>query len=80
MTYEELETFARLRDREYVKQFSLIAGLGRGEAAALAIAHARGFDLATDDQDAIRVATALAPEWAFCGFARYFLMRSNKGC
>jgi predicted nucleic acid-binding protein len=62
MTYEELETFARLRDREYVKQFSLIAGLGRGEAAALAIADARGFDLATDDQDAIRVANGLAPE------------------
>lgn len=62
MSSEELEMFARLRDRDHVRQFSLIAGLGRGEAAALAIAIARGYDLGTDDEDAIRVATTLAPE------------------
>ena len=38
-----------------------LAGLGRGEAAALAIALKREYDFATDDQDAIRVAGALEP-------------------
>lgn len=59
---DELTTFARLRDPSFVSQFSLIAGLGRGEAASLAIALGREYDIATDDQDAIRVAAALASE------------------
>lgn len=61
LTEAELGTFARLRDRDYVSRFSLLAGLGRGEAAALAVALARGHDLATDDNDAITVAKALSP-------------------
>lgn len=59
---EELTIFAQLRDAKFVSKFSLVAGLGRGEAAALAIAVNRGYDLATDDQDAINVATGLAPD------------------
>lgn len=61
LSSDELTTFARLRDASFVSQFSLVAGLGRGEAAALAIALERGYDLATDDQDAIKVAVELAP-------------------
>jgi predicted nucleic acid-binding protein len=59
---DELSTFARLRDPTFVSRFSLVAGLGRGEAAALAIALGRGYDLATDDQDAIKAAAGLSPE------------------
>ena len=59
---DELTTFARLRDATFVSKFSLVAGLGRGEAAALAIALGRGYDLATDDQDAIKAASGLAPD------------------
>lgn len=59
---DELTTFARLRDASFVSQFSLVAGLGRGEAAAVAIALGREYDIATDDQDAIKVAAALAPK------------------
>lgn|SRR5579884_95290 len=59
---DELVTFARLRDASFVSRFSLVAGLGRGEAAALAIALSRGYDLATDDEDAIKAAAGLAPE------------------
>jgi predicted nucleic acid-binding protein len=59
---DELTTFARLRDASFVSQFSILAGLGRGEAAALAIALGRGFDLATDDQDAIKAAAGLASD------------------
>lgn len=59
---DELGTFARLRDASFVSRFSLVAGLGRGEAAALAIAARRGYDLATDDQDAIKAAAGLMPD------------------
>jgi predicted nucleic acid-binding protein len=62
LTADELTCFANLRDPAYVSQFSLAAGLGRGEAAALSIALARGYGLATDDEDAIKVAGALNPE------------------
>lgn len=62
MSSEELAIYARLRDRNYVRQFSLIEGLGRGEAAALAIAIERRYEVATDDQDAIKALSALAPE------------------
>lgn len=61
LTPEELGQFARLRSSDYVREFSLVAGLGRGEAAALAIALGRGWGLATDDEDAIKVARALDP-------------------
>ncbi|MGH9360838.1 MAG: hypothetical protein ACRD2T_02910 [Thermoanaerobaculia bacterium] len=57
----ELETFVQLRDKGFVARFSLIAGLGRGEAAALALALGGRYDLATDDEDAIRVLKALRP-------------------
>jgi hypothetical protein len=56
---EGLTMFARLRDASFVSQFSVLAGLGRGEASALAIAIGRRYDFATDDQDAIKVACAL---------------------
>jgi len=59
---EERETFARLRDRRFVAQFSLVAGLGRGEAASLAIAVNRNYDIATDDQDAIKILKSLRPD------------------
>ena len=62
LSSDELTSFARLRDATFVSQFSLVAGLGRGEAAALAIAISRGYDLATDDQDAIKVAAELSPD------------------
>lgn len=55
-----LTTFARLRDPTVVAEFSILAGLGVGEAAALALAIGRDYDLATDDQDAIKAAAGLA--------------------
>jgi predicted nucleic acid-binding protein len=58
----ELRLFAELRSVDYVQQFARVAGLGRGEAAALAIALTRGYRLATDDQDAIEVARAIDPD------------------
>lgn len=54
----ELRTYADLRNRVITRQYGLLAGLGRGESAALALAEARGMRLATDDQDCIKVASA----------------------
>lgn len=58
---DELRRFGELRNVDYVRQFARVAGLGRGEAAALAIALSRGWALATDDQDAIEVARSIDP-------------------
>jgi len=59
---DELRLFGRLRSVDYVRQFARVAGLGRGEAAALALAVNRGYGLATDDQDAIEVARGVRSE------------------
>jgi predicted nucleic acid-binding protein len=61
LTLDEMRAYARLRDARFVAQYGLITGLGHGEAAAIAIALERGFGFASDDQDAIKVARALAP-------------------
>ena len=57
----EMRFYAKLRDKQFVAKHGRIAGLGHGEAAALAIALERDYSLATDDQDAITVAQALSP-------------------
>jgi len=59
LTDEELVTYARLRESEFVRRFGVTAGLGRGEAAALALAERRGSEIATDDDDAIKVGSKL---------------------
>jgi predicted nucleic acid-binding protein len=58
----ELNRYAQIRDRRYVRQFGVKAELGRGEAAMLALASARSWGYATDDDDAIKVGTALMPD------------------
>lgn len=54
MEVDELMVYAQLRDAACTRHYRLLAGLGRGEAAALAIAERRHMRLATDDQDCIR--------------------------
>ena len=56
LTDAELRAYAEFRDRNSIRHYGLVAGLGRGEAAALAIAETRSMRLATDDQDCIKVA------------------------
>jgi hypothetical protein len=58
MELDELVVYAQLRDAACTRRYRLLTGLGRGEAAALAIAEGRGLRLATDDQDCIRVGGA----------------------
>lgn len=61
LSEQELVAYATLRDVDHARRYGLIAPLGRGEAAVLAVAEARGWNLATDDQDAINVAQQLIP-------------------
>lgn len=76
---DELTTFARLRDASFVSQFSILAGLGRGEASALAIALGRGYELATDDQDAINAAAGLAPDMRIHRIRALLLLAVDAG-
>jgi predicted nucleic acid-binding protein len=69
----ELNRYAQIRDRRYVRQFGVKAELGRGEAAMLAVASARSWRYATDDDDAIKVGSALMPDvkpWRIRGLLR----------
>lgn len=61
LTNAELLEFSRLRDPQTATEYGLLGPLGAGEAAALAIAGERNWAIATDDQDAIRVAKQLMP-------------------
>ena len=58
----ELVRYGMFRDALWARQHDLLAELGSGEAAALAIAENRGLSLATDDQDCIRLAQARRPD------------------
>lgn len=53
--------YAELRDAAAVRRFGLVVGLGPGEAAVLAMCAERGWRPATDDNDAIRVASHFLP-------------------
>lgn len=50
----ELSLFARLTSIEHVAEYNIVAPLGTGEAACIAIAHERSLTLVTDDNDGLR--------------------------
>jgi predicted nucleic acid-binding protein len=62
LTDDELVLFSSLRDPQAAATYGLVAPLGAGESAALAVAVERGWRLATDDQAAVDVAARLMPE------------------
>lgn len=62
MTPAELSTFARLTADAPDASLQLLAPLGAGEAACVAIAIERSYTLATDDTDALRVLNQLRPD------------------
>jgi hypothetical protein len=61
LTDADLALYAQLRDASGVREFGLVAGLGHGEAAVLALCKSGGYCPATDDTDAIKVAASLLP-------------------
>lgn len=61
LTEDELDVVGRLTSREPDPSLGVLVGLGDGEAACVAVAVKRGWTLATDDGDALRVLDRLAP-------------------
>lgn len=59
LSNDELELYVRFRDPHFTIEFEVPTGLGSGEAAVLALAQSRGWRVATDDQDAIKVGTGV---------------------
>lgn len=65
LTDKELRVYAELRDTANLRaRYGRAVALGRGEAACLAVAEARGLRLATDDGDCIRVAVSRDPSFS----------------
>lgn len=65
LTTEELRLAATLQTSEGVAQYGLKVALGPGEAACVALAWSRGWTIATDDSDALRVLESLHGNRAF---------------
>ncbi len=62
LTDAELILSARMQSRAHVETFGPASPLGAGEAACVAIAHHRGWILATDDNDALKALRRLRPD------------------
>ncbi len=75
MTPSELATFARLTADTPDASLRLVAPLGAGEAACVSIALERGYTLATDDSDALRVLNRLQSDHPY-ERTRRLLMRA----
>ena len=72
LTPSETVLAANLQSRNRAKQLGITVPLGPGEAACVAIAHCRGWAIATDDSDALSALKALKNGGPF----QYFRIRS----
>jgi hypothetical protein len=79
MTDAELATFAQLLSGKQVGQMGLVAPLGPGEAAAVAIAIARGWVFASDDSDALAILEQLNPGHPYERIRRLLQRAANEG-
>ena len=77
MTESELDTFQRLTADEPDDHFGLLAPLGAGEAACIAIALERDHVMATDDSDALRVLHRLRPHHPYERIRRLLIRAAN---
>ena len=79
MTEPELDTFQQLTADEPEDQFGLLAPLGAGEAACIAIALERNHVIATDDSDALRVLHRLRADHPYERIRRLLIRAGNDG-
>jgi predicted nucleic acid-binding protein len=79
MTDAERMTFARLLSSRQVGQMGLLAPLGPGEAACVAIAIAREWILASDDSDALAALEQLNPGHPYERIRRLLQRAANEG-
>jgi hypothetical protein len=75
----ELELFGRLTSTDGARELGLRFPLGVGEAACVALAVARGWVLATDDQDALGALDALDPGHAYERIRRLLTRAASRG-
>lgn len=79
LTEAEQELSAQLVSREPDPALGLLIALDDGEAACVAIAIERGWTLATDDTDALRVLDRLAPGHPYERIRRLLIWGANDG-
>jgi predicted nucleic acid-binding protein len=75
----ELATFGRLTSKDGVRELGPRFPLGAGEAACVALTVSRGWDLATDDQDALTAVDALNPGHAYARIGRLLQRAASWG-
>jgi len=79
LTEDELDLVGRLTAREPDPSLGILVALDDGEAACVAIAVARGWTLATDDGDALRVLDHLAPDHPYDRIRRLLVRGATDG-
>lgn len=79
LTEAEQELSAQLASREPDPALGLLIALDDGEAACVAIAIERGWTLATDDTDALRVLDRLAPDHPYERIRRLLIRGASDG-
>lgn len=79
MTESELDTFQQLTADEPNDRFGLLAPLGAGEAACIAIALERDHVIAADDSDALGVLHRLRPDHPYERIRRLLIRAGNDG-
>ena len=75
----ELELFADLIDAQRCATYDLLAPLGMGEAACLAIAKTRAMTLVTDDNDGLRTYQRLVPGGSYERIRRLLARGAEEG-
>ena len=65
LSLSELVLFTRLTSLEHVEEFGIVAPLGAGEAACIAMAKERSMTLVTDDNDALKAFGTIEPGNAY---------------
>lgn len=78
MTESELKEFARLTAADPEQELGLLVALGRGEAAAVAMAVNRDATLATDDAKALEALQALDEGHAYERIRRLLIRAANE--
>jgi predicted nucleic acid-binding protein len=79
LTEEERDMSAQLASREPDPALGLLIALDDGEAACVAVAIERGWTLATDDTDALRVLDRLASNHPYERIRRLLIRGANDG-
>jgi len=79
LSTSEIDLFVRLTSVEHVAEFGIVAPLGAGEAACIAIAHEQSMTLVTDDNDALRAFDAIKKGAAYERIRKLLIRAASEG-